>query len=175
MRYVVRTFLGMGLFAFCWVFFGRSLYELLDIGTCASGGPYVVAQECPGGTGCLAGALVGSIFGMFFALVPYLSRGTPPNAPPPANAWVIVWFWTGIFWSMALGCFLAVWGPEADPGPGAKGAGIGVGIMGLLFGAGGFWAVTANRRSARAGATAGRPRPTVAPTRSRRPCTQPES
>ena len=50
MKYVVRTFLGMSLFAFCWVAVGYGIYQMLQIGTCASGGPYVVARECPDGT-----------------------------------------------------------------------------------------------------------------------------
>ena len=45
MRYVIRTFLGMTLFAFCWVAVGYGIYQLLQVGTCASGGPYVSARE----------------------------------------------------------------------------------------------------------------------------------
>ena len=49
MRYVIRTLLGMGLFAFCWVAIGYGIFQLLQVGTCASGGPYVSARECPDG------------------------------------------------------------------------------------------------------------------------------
>lgn len=42
---------------------GYSLYRLLHTGTCASGNtPYVIARQCPSGTGWLIGILVGSIF-----------------------------------------------------------------------------------------------------------------
>ncbi len=48
MKYVVRTFIGMFLFAFCWVAVGYGIYKMLQIGTCASGGPYVVGARVPG-------------------------------------------------------------------------------------------------------------------------------
>jgi hypothetical protein len=43
--------------------FGYSLIRLLHTGTCASGNtPYVIARQCPSGTGWLIGLLIGSIF-----------------------------------------------------------------------------------------------------------------
>jgi hypothetical protein len=145
MKYVVRTVLGMGLFAFCWVLFGYSIYQLLQVGTCASGGPYAIARECPGGMERLIFSLVGATFLIFVALAVYMGRGAPPGSTrEPQNAGVIVWFWTGLFWSLAIGCFLGVWGPEANPGPGGKEGGLIVGFMGLLFGVGGLVAVGLN-------------------------------
>lgn len=139
MRYVVRTLLGMGLFAFCWVLIGYGIYQLLQVGTCASGGPYVVARECPDGIGWLMFSLIGGIFGMFVAAGIYMGRGAPPGSSrKPRNAGVVVWFWTGIFWSLAVGCFLGVWGPDAAPGPGGKEGGLIVAFMGLIMGAGGL-------------------------------------
>ena len=38
MRYVIRTLLGMGLFAFGWVAIAYGIFQFLQIGTCASGG-----------------------------------------------------------------------------------------------------------------------------------------
>jgi peptidoglycan/LPS O-acetylase OafA/YrhL len=141
MKYVVRTFIAMFLFAFCWVAIGYGINQMLQIGTCASGGPYVVARECPDGTTAIFFALFLGILGLFVAAGIYLTRGTPPGGPPPQNAGIILWFWTGIFWSLAIGCFLAVWGPEANPGPGGKEGGLIVGFMGLIMGAGGIGAV----------------------------------
>ena len=135
MRYVVRTVLGMGLFAFCWVAIGYSIFQLLQVGTCASGGPYAIARECPDGMERLVFSIVGSIFGFFVALGIYSGRGAPPGSDrKPQNAGVIVWFWTGLFWSLAVGCFLGVWGPEANPGPGGKEGGLIVGFMGVFMG-----------------------------------------
>jgi hypothetical protein len=43
--------------------FGYSLIRLLQTGTCASGNtPYVIARQCPSGTGWLIGLLMGSVF-----------------------------------------------------------------------------------------------------------------
>ena len=80
MRYVMRTFVGMVLFAFCWVVVGYGIYQMLQIGTCASGGPYVSARQCPDGTGGLILALIGGdprLLRRRRAI--YLTRGTPPG------------------------------------------------------------------------------------------------
>ena len=142
MKYVIRTFIAMALFAFCWVTMGYGIFQMLSVGTCASGGPYEVARECPDGIEAVVFALVGGTFGLFIAAGIYLSRGKPPGgAPPPDNGGIVVWFWTGLFWALAAGCFLGVWGPEANPGPGGELGGLIVGFMGLLFGAGGLLAL----------------------------------
>lgn len=146
MRYVVRTFIAMFLFAVCWVAVAYGIYQMLQIGTCASGGPYQVARECPDGTTAIFFALFLGILGHFVAAGIYLTRGTPPGSPPPNNGGIIVWFWTGIFWSLAVGCFLGVWGPEANPGPGGKEGGLIVGFMGLIFGIGGLLTLGLGRR-----------------------------
>ena len=142
MRYVIRTLLGMGLFAFCWVAIGYSVNQLLQVGTCASGGPYVPARVCPDGIERLMWALTGGIFGMFGAAAIYMGRGAPPGSDrKPQNAGIVLWFWTGLFWTLAVSCFLGVWGPDANPGPGGKTGGLIVGFMGLVMGAGGLLAL----------------------------------
>jgi peptidoglycan/LPS O-acetylase OafA/YrhL len=138
---VIRTFIAMTLFAFCWVAVGYGIFQMLSVGTCASGGPYEIARECPDGIEAVFFSLMGGILGLFVAAGIYLSRGKPPGAPDPQNGGVIVWFWTGLFWALAAGCFLAVWGPEANPGPGGELGGLIVGFMGLIFGAGGLLAL----------------------------------
>jgi hypothetical protein len=149
-KYIVRTFIAMTLFAFCWVAVGYGINQMLQIGTCASGGPYQVVQECPEGTGGLFFALFGGILGMFVAAGIYLARGKPPGATsPPQNAGIIVWFWTGLFWALAVGCFLGVWGPDANPGPGGKEGGLIVGFMGAIFGIGGLFAAGLGARAKR--------------------------
>jgi hypothetical protein len=61
----------------------------------------------------------------------YATRGRPPGSDrPERGALVITFFWTGIFWSIAVGCFLGVWGPEANAGPDGKLGGL---IVGFLF------------------------------------------
>jgi hypothetical protein len=148
MRYISRTLIGLGLFAFCWVVIAYSIFQLLSIGTCASGGPYVSARLCPPGTERVILALVGAIFLLFLAGFIYGTRGKAPGSDRPPNPGLIVlWFWTGLFWSLAVGAFLGVWGPEANPGPGGDVGGLIVGFMGLLMGAGGLFFVGFRRRS----------------------------
>jgi hypothetical protein len=152
MKYVVRTFISMFLFAFCWVAVGYGLYQALQVGTCASGGPYLIAQECPDGMGWIFAALMAGYIIPFFAAGLYLTRGTPPGGPTPDNAGIIIWFWTGLFWSSAVGAFLGVWGPDANPGPGGKEGGLIVGFLFAIMGAGGIFAAklgTGTRRKKR--------------------------
>jgi hypothetical protein len=120
---------------------GYGIFQMLSVGTCASGGPYQIARECPDGMEALFFSLIGGVLGLFVAAGIYLGRGKPPGGPPPQNAGIVVWFWTGLFWALAAGCFLAVWGPEANPGPGGELGGLIVGFMGLLFGIGGLFAL----------------------------------
>ena len=147
MKYVLRTFIAMTLFAFCWVAVGYGINQMLQIGTCASGGPYVSARQCPEGTEAVIYALMGGILLLFVAGGIYLARGNPPGGAPPANnSGIVIWFWTGLFWSRAGGCFLGGWGPDANPGPGGSTGGLIVGFMGLIMGAGGLLSLGFHRR-----------------------------
>ena len=69
--------------------FGFALYELLKTGTCASGGPYVVARECPSGTGLRAGLLVAGLLVFLVGAALFATRGrraTEPGLPPDSTA-----------------------------------------------------------------------------------------
>lgn len=141
MGYVIRTFIAMALFAFCWVAVGYGVNQMLQIGTCASGGPYVSARECPDGIEGIVLGLIGGVLGLFVAGGLYIARGKPPGGGAQNGSAVVIWFWTGLFWALAIGSFLAVWGPDANPGPGGKTGGLIVGFMGLVMGAGGLLAL----------------------------------
>ena len=146
MRYVVRTFLAMFLFAFCWATLAYSIYQLLQVGTCASGGPYEIARECPSGIERVTLMIPAAVLLLFVAAGIYTGRGSPPgSARGPNHAWVVIWFWTGLFWSLAVGSFLAIWGPDQHPAPDAKLGGLIVGFMGLVMGAGGLLALKFGR------------------------------
>ena len=41
--------------------FLAAIYGLGSIGTCASGGPYVIEDQCPGGTGAWIAVMIGSV------------------------------------------------------------------------------------------------------------------
>jgi hypothetical protein len=130
-RYLVRTVLGFGLLVMCWVMFGYGIYQLLQIGTCASGGPYEISRPCPDGTAKLGLMIPAALILAFIGAGIYATRGKPPGSDRrERSALVITFFWTGIFWSIALGCFIGVWGPEANVGPDAKVGGL---IVGFLF------------------------------------------
>jgi hypothetical protein len=61
----------------------------------------------------------------------YATRGKAPGSDnPPRGGLVITFFWTGLFWSIAVGAFFGVWGPEANAGPDGKLGGL---IVGFLF------------------------------------------
>ena len=142
MRYVIRTLLGFGLIAFTWVVFGYAIYQLLQIGTCASGGPYVVARECPGGIERVVLMIPAGLLVMGAGALIYGGRGAPPGSDREGGTGLLVlWTWTGLFWSLAAGCLLGIYGPDANPGPGGELGGWIVAGMGIVMGAGGFLAV----------------------------------
>lgn len=130
MGYVIRTIVGLALLVGAIVAISYSVYQLLGVGTCASGGPYVVARECPPGTERLALAIPVAVFVMLFGAFLYATRGRAPgsNREPVGSALGLIW--AGLFLGIAFACFWGVWGPDADPGPGGKLGGL---IVGFLF------------------------------------------
>jgi Short C-terminal domain len=145
-RYALRTFFGFTLMVTAWVVLGYSIYQLLQVGTCASGGPYEIARECPGGIERLILAIFGGIVAILAGAGIYATRGKAPGSDdPPRNELLVVWVWTGIFWSLGIGSLLGVWGPEANPGPGGKEGGLIVGFLFLPMGAGGLLALGRGR------------------------------
>ena len=150
MRYVLRTFVGFALIACCWVVLGYAIYQLLQIGTCASGGPYEVARQCPDGTARVGLMIPAGVIGLLIGAWIYSGRGSAPGSSrQPRNELLVIWVWTGIFWSIAAGCFLGVWGPDANPGPGGKLGGLIVGFLFVPMGAGGLLALGSLRGPSR--------------------------
>jgi hypothetical protein len=79
LRYRVLTVVALlGYAASTWLFCTK-LTTLLDTGTCASGGPYVSARECPEGTGTDVLLLSLSIVGFFVATGIAGLRGRKPG------------------------------------------------------------------------------------------------
>lgn len=131
MKYVFRTVVGLGLLVGSLIAISLTIYELLQVGTCASGGPYVVARECPEGTELLALLLPGSIFVGLGAATLYALRGAPPGSDKKGDPGLAMLIgWCGLFLGIAFACFWGVWGPNANPGPGGKEGGL---IVGFLF------------------------------------------
>lgn len=70
------TVLGLTLFAAAIVVFCSALGDLLDTGTCASGNqPYVIARECPKGTGTSILLLFASVLGLLVSFLMIAFRG----------------------------------------------------------------------------------------------------
>ncbi|UJA21026.1 hypothetical protein HJD18_12940 [Thermoleophilia bacterium SCSIO 60948] len=118
MRYVLRGFFGAALMSAALALIGFSVGELLGVGTCASGGPYVVARECPDGTAALGLAIPAGVISLLIGAGVWAGRGKPPGSDRPAqNSALVLWVWTGLFWTIGGVCLATILGPE-DPGPG---------------------------------------------------------
>jgi putative oligomerization/nucleic acid binding protein len=137
-RYIVCTIIGAALMAFSLTALGYGIYQLLQVGTCATNTntPYDVARECPGGIGWLTGMIPGGLIGLFIGAGIYTMRGRAPGSDKgPNHALLGVWIWTGIFWSIAAACLLGIWGPDAEPGQGGKLGGLIVAVIFIPMGA----------------------------------------
>ena len=79
MGYLIKAILGMALFIGGTVLFNVKLMELLEVGTCASGNqPFVVARECPEGTGTDVLLMSAAIIGGLIGAALFAFRGNPP-------------------------------------------------------------------------------------------------
>ena len=116
MSRAVRTVIGLALIAVSAIAICWAIYNLVRIGTCASGGPYEIAQPCPPGTGMKVFALVGGIFGLLIGAAVCPLRGSAGVA------------WGLGFTMLGLGALVAAIGPAHPPG------GIGLTIFGWAFG-----------------------------------------
>lgn len=169
MKWLVRTVLGLGLVTAGLTAFDYSLYQMLQIGTCASGGPYVSARECPSGIEAYFMALFGGIVAGLVGAFIWAARGPAPGVGDDRSVvrrtvrgggtGLLVW---GVFFTAAaLTCLWAVLGPDADPGPGAKTGAIIVAVTFLVMGVpalvffAGLWLGELRLRPALARAAAG--------------------
>jgi hypothetical protein len=113
MGYWIKAILGLALFLAGLAAMEYAVWELMSIGTCASGGPYVSARECPEGTVgkallIPAGLIVGGIGIVVFAL-----RGQRPGAADDARRLsAIVLGWSALF--LATGITILVGGFSSD-------------------------------------------------------------
>jgi hypothetical protein len=156
MRYAVRTVVGLGLLVLGITAISYAIYQLLQVGTCAQGGPYEIALECPAGTERVALAIPVSVFVMLAGLVIYGTWGAPPGGSSAGDAVSgLSILWVGVFLGIAFACFWGVWGPNANPGPGGKEGGLIVGFLFLPMGLLGVWPLLHSARARRRGAPPG--------------------
>jgi hypothetical protein len=104
-----------------------AIYHLARTGTCASGGPYVSARQCPPGTGTHILALVGGIFGILIGAAIYAARGGG-RRPSPVGLGTVVWALG--FLTSAGAVWLAAYGPANNDDAGARTAAI---IIAAIF------------------------------------------
>lgn len=118
MSRVIRTVIGLAMVAGGLLFAFWALYDLVQFGSCASGGPYVSARPCPAGTGAKIVGLVGSIFAVLI------------GAALTASGRVALATWGLGFSGLGATFALATLGPSAP-----EGASTAMGlIMGGVFG-----------------------------------------
>ena len=87
MGFWTRTGLGVALMVGGVAGLAYCVVELASIGTCASGGPYVPARECPAGTEWYIGGIFPSVIGFLVGVGVFATRGgraTAPGLPPTA-------------------------------------------------------------------------------------------
>lgn len=105
---------GAALALGCW-----AVFELTRVGTCASGGPYVSARPCPGGTGTkiLAVTLAPFLGLAGLACVALGRRGRPRGT----GIGIGTVMWSLTFLGIAAACALGAFGPHApEDNPGAR-------------------------------------------------------
>ncbi|MEX2195517.1 MAG: SHOCT domain-containing protein [Thermoleophilaceae bacterium] len=127
MRYWLATLAGLGLCLAAVVAVDWGLYHLIRTGTCASGGPYVVARPCPAETGGHIAALMGGIFGGLAGIGIYAARGTGGRRGLIGLGGVM---WSLLFVTIAASAALAAFGPAATGEDGAEVAAI---VLAAIF------------------------------------------
>jgi hypothetical protein len=138
MRYLLRTIVGLGLIVAGFTAVSYAVFELLQIGTCASGGPYVSARQCPPGTERIMLAIFPAVLLMLLGVWLYNGRGRAPGSDRDSRGGGLLILWSGLFLGIAFACFWGVWGPDANPGPGGKTGGLIVGFIFVPMGLGGL-------------------------------------
>lgn len=138
-RYWTLTLLGIGVFVASVATFCLELTKQLEIGTCASGGPYVIARECPEGTGLDFLLLVGSMLGLFVAAGLVLAAGHRPGGRRSGSL-ILVHGWTAFF-TISGGVILNFSLTADGLPPDGKLGGTIVGVTFLAMGLPGLWFV----------------------------------
>jgi hypothetical protein len=153
MGYWVKAILGLALFLAGLAAFEYGLYELMNIGTCASGGPYVSARPCPEGTFEKALLLPGGFIVGGIGIVVFALRGRRPGASDDAwraSPWLVGW--APLFIGTGVVALVAGLGADGSGAGAAKWTGIFLAAMFIPMGlVPVLWALTGGRSVRRAG------------------------
>jgi hypothetical protein len=153
MSYWVKAVLGLALVAAGLGGFLYGLYELMNIGTCASGGPYVSARPCPEGTEAKALLLPGGLILGTVGIIVFALRGRRPGASEDAwraSAWLVGW--APLFIGTGVVALVAGLGSDRPDAGTAKFVGIFLAAMFIPMGlVPVLWTVTGGRSVRRRG------------------------
>jgi hypothetical protein len=123
--YWFKAVLGLVLFLAGLGAFEYGLYEVMQIGTCASGGPYVSARPCPAGTFGKVLLLPGGFFVGTIGIIVFALRGSRPGAAANARSiGATTLAWSALFVVTGIVALLASIGPGADAAHSSKWVGI---------------------------------------------------
>lgn len=138
----LRTLLGIALIAGSIAVASIVIYDLTRIGSCASGGPYVIANPCPAGTGWKVLGLVASVFIVPFAGIGVLATRFRGTGVSPAKGGGLgatavgiggLWFFL-LFTCMGAAALVAGTGPATPDSDGIRSASYWVAGTFLLIG-----------------------------------------
>ncbi len=173
--YLLRALGGVLMAAASVVIASVTIYHLVRIGSCATGGPYLSARPCPEGVGRHMLAMIGSIFVLAPASVIVFGLRTKGMIGLPTVGGLIGLLWTFGWIAMGSAAWVAGHGPGApvDGGEGSTAVAItfwGIGGVSLALLVGGLIlggrALRSRATAAVPAAPAPAPRPTpVAPKR----------
>ncbi|MCW3013471.1 MAG: hypothetical protein JWO02_563 [Solirubrobacterales bacterium] len=114
MRYWIRTLIGIAVIAGSVTLASYLIYEMVRVGSCASGGAYVIANPCPAGFGWKVLGIIVSIF-----VLPFVGMGILATRRPGGGATVssgasvgALWFFL-LFTCMGAAALVAGQGPAA--------------------------------------------------------------
>lgn len=86
MRYLVCVVVGIAITVAAIALVTSGVYAVSQVGTCASGGPYVIANECPEGMGLEIVKLMGGIFGAIIGVGIFGARGASGGRTPTLSS-----------------------------------------------------------------------------------------
>ena len=110
MRYRICALLGVLVGAAAVGLLSSGVFSIVQVGTCAAGGPYVIANECPSDIGSLMGRLSAGIVVLMLAVGLFGARGAPDRRPGGARSLPATAAFGAAAWGMAwLGIAVAVW------------------------------------------------------------------
>lgn len=80
MRYLIFAVAGIAIAVGSLVALTQGIFAVSQVGTCASGGPFVIANQCPDGLGTDIMKLMGGIIGVLIGVGVFAARGRPASS-----------------------------------------------------------------------------------------------